>query len=57
VENEVKLSHIFKAMNKLVADAIIADFSVTRSSLEQVFIHFAKYQRMGVVPVPGVITE
>jgi len=40
-----KLSEIFRTMNRLVEEKLITDFSVTRSSLEQVFIHFAKFQR------------
>jgi hypothetical protein len=31
-------------MNELHKNAFIADFQVTRSSLEHVFIHFAKFQ-------------
>lgn len=38
-----RLSHIFHVMNDMVAQGIIIDFQVTRSSLEHVFIHFAKF--------------
>jgi hypothetical protein len=31
-------------MNEMVAAKVIQDFQVTRSSLEHVFIHFAKFQ-------------
>lgn len=39
-----RLSNIFAIMNELVENRIIQDFQVTRSSLEHVFIHFAKFQ-------------
>ena len=41
----MKLSNIFTVMNELKDQfRIITDYQVTRSSLEHVFIHFAKFQ-------------
>jgi len=47
LDHEFKLSQVFGVLNRLVAEEVISDFSVTRSSLEHVFVHFAKYQRTG----------
>jgi len=41
---EFKLSEVFRVFNELKNSQRIADFSVGRSSLEHVFIHFARYQ-------------
>ena len=48
-----RLSNMFYVMNSLVEQGMIMDFSVTRSSLEHVFIHFAKFQ-LGAGAVPKV---
>ncbi len=49
-----KLSHIFYIMNEMLNSGLIADFQVTRSSLEHVFIQFAKFQlNSGSAPQPG----
>ena len=38
------LSKVFADMSKLVRDQTVTEFKVTRSSLEQVFVSFAKHQ-------------
>ena len=39
-----RLSMLFMQMNKMQDEKKVHDFSITRSSLEQVFIHFARFQ-------------
>lgn len=60
----MKLSRIFEVMNDLKDRVkIIQDYQITRSSLEHVFIHFAKFQLgtgapilpQAVTPIPQVI--
>jgi hypothetical protein len=45
--NMTKLSDVFGALIQLKAQKVIADFALTRASLEQVFIYFAKFQLGG----------
>lgn len=41
------LSKVFGQLNSLISEDKIKDFEVTRTTLEQVFIHFAKFQIRG----------
>jgi ABC-type multidrug transport system ATPase subunit len=38
-----KLSEVFQVLNQYKQQGLIEDFQLTRASLEQVFIHFAKF--------------
>ena len=43
----IQLSDIFSYLNNLKTQGLFFDFAITRSSLEHVFIHFAKFQISG----------
>jgi len=48
---ELRLSTVFRTLHELFVSNRITDFEVTRTTLEQVFIYFAKFQiRGGVMP-------
>lgn len=38
-----RLSTVFRALHELITSQRITDFEVTRTTLEQVFIYFAKF--------------
>ena len=45
VQNDVKLSHMFGVLEDKRTELGIIDYSVSQTSLEQVFINFAKAQK------------
>jgi UDP-N-acetylglucosamine 2-epimerase len=52
LDPNMKLSRIFSVMNDLKDRVkVVQDYQVTRSSLEHVFIHFAKFQLGTGVPI------
>ena len=40
----MQLSTVFDVLNDIKRQGFISDFALTRTSLEQVFIYFAKFQ-------------
>jgi len=42
---DIKLSKLFKSLNDMKQDSVFKDFSLSQSSLEQVFLMFARHQQ------------
>jgi len=38
------LSDMFEKLSTLLKDMVVIDFTLTRTTLEQVFVHFARFQ-------------